>query len=99
MTPACRRRPAVQARDVSLIDSFSALGQQLQQALLKIYQPQVGGQTSLIFVPGGVPVSTSGGLIEPGPSGQLMVNPAQLTSWLESVADAPIQIDIPNGDR
>ena len=82
---------------MSLIDSFSALGQQLQQALLKIYQPQVGGQTSLIFVPGGVPVSTSGGLIEPGPSGQLMVNPAQLTSWLESVADAPIQIDIPNG--
>ncbi|HEY2551149.1 MAG TPA: hypothetical protein VGI64_11280, partial [Streptosporangiaceae bacterium] len=81
---------------MSLTDTFAALGQQFQQALLKIYEPQVGGQTSLIFVPGGVPVSTSDGLTEPGPTGQLMVNPAQLTAWLDTVVDSPLQIDIPN---
>lgn len=81
---------------MSLTDSFATLGQQFQQALLSIYQPQVGGQTSLIFVPGGVPVATSDGLTEPGPSGQLTVNPAQLTSWLETVADSPLQIDVPD---
>jgi hypothetical protein len=81
---------------MSLTDSFATLGQQFQQALLKIYQPQVGSQTSLIFVPGGVPVATSDGLTEPGPTGQLMVNPAQLTSWLETVVDSPLQINIPD---
>jgi hypothetical protein len=81
---------------MSLTDSFAILGQQFQQALLSIYQPQVGGQTSLVFVPGGVPVATSDGLTEPGPSGQLMVNPAQLTSWLETVVDSPLQVDIPD---
>ena len=78
---------------MSLADTFSMLGQQFQQAILTLYQPQAGGLSSLVFVPGGVPVS-SDDLVQPDGSGNPVVNPAQLSIWLEAVVDSPLQLDI-----
>jgi hypothetical protein len=78
---------------MSLADTFSMLGQQFQQAILNLYQPQAGGLSSLVFVPGGVPVSADA-LVQPDGSGNPVVNPAQLSMWLEAVVDSPLQIDI-----
>ena len=78
---------------MSLADTFSMLGQQFQQAILNLYQPQAGGLSSLVFVPGGVPVSTDD-LVQSDGSGNPVVNPAQLSMWLEAVVDSPLQLDI-----
>jgi hypothetical protein len=78
---------------MSLADTFSMLGQQFQQAILNLYQPQAGGLSNLVFVPGGVPVSTDD-LVQSDGSGNPVVNPAQLSTWLEAVVDSPLQINI-----
>ncbi len=80
-----------------LAEDLATLGQQLQAALLKLYQPQAGGLSSLGFIPGGVPVALEDGIVQPESPGstQEVVNVLQLGEWLRAAGvDAAVQIDI-----
>jgi hypothetical protein len=68
-------------------EPFAALGERLHQALLDAYHSRVGDSTLFAFVPGGTPVPDT--LVQGG-----VVNPLQVTTWLATVAEAPLAIDV-----
>jgi hypothetical protein len=67
--------------------SLDALGERLHQVLLDAYQSHVGGSTLFAFVPGGIPVPDT--LVQDG-----TVNPLQVTTWLATVAETPLAVDV-----
>jgi hypothetical protein len=68
--------------------TFEELGERLHDALLAAYHSRVGASTLFGFIPGGTPVpdnlATKDGI----------VNPLLVTTWLATVAEAPLAIDV-----